>query len=372
MESCRHFPRGGIAVKAVSLRAREAASGLALEAELLRRVAASVGTHAHVVEMHSAFLVGEHARLALDLASHGDLFEHLWRRRGALPASEALAYGQQLAQGLAHLHRAQVAHRDLKLSNALLFAGAGKSGGSGEDGPTPGTPPLTLKVADLGLGIHSSQLTPPSELPPEARGYLRRHIDQHHHRGVATRFLGATNDPFGTPTTMASEVRMGRWYCPFAADSWSLGVCLLALAAPREYDEYEMDRTPFYPFTCADADEDDEFAIFVAAPRFPPPQQPQPEAAPRVPPPGLPMPPGLILGPPPPGLAAPPSSPAAAASAVARLLEQRACMCGLEPPGEPPMPLKMLEVLDALLMPEPCMRLPVADAAVRLQRVVME
>ena len=170
----------------------------------------------------------------------------------------------------------------------------------------------------------------------------------------------------------ASEVRMGRWYCPFAADSWSLGVCLLALAAPREYDEYEMDRTPFYPFTCADADEDDEFAIFVAAPRFPPPQQPQPEAAPRVPPPGLPMPPGLILGPPPPGLAAPPSSPAAAASAVARLLEQRACMCGLEPPGEPPMPLKMLEVLDALLMPEPGMRLPVADAAVRLQRVVME
>ena len=371
-----HFPKSGIAVKAVSLRAREAASGLALEAELLRRVAASAGTHPHVVEMHSAFLVGEHARLALDLASHGDLYEHLWRRKGALPAAEALAFGRQLALGLAHLHRAGVAHRDLKLSNALLFAGdggggggggsgGGGGGGGGGKGASEGGGCLTLKVADLGLGIHSSQLTPPEELPLEViaagRGYLRRHLEP----GAAAPFLGATNDPYGTASTMAPEVSMGRWYCPYAADSWSLGVCLLTLAAPREYDEYEMDRTPFYPFACADANEDDEYAVFVG-PMLAPPQQ---RGAPLAAPPGLLMPPGLILGSPPPGLAAPPPSPTVTSSGVTRLLEYRARMCGLEPSGEPPMPPKMLEVLDALLAPEPSMRLPVANAAARLQLV---
>ena len=38
-------------------------------------------------------------------------------------------FGRQLGAGLAHLHRAGVAHRDVKLANALLFRGGGEGGG---------------------------------------------------------------------------------------------------------------------------------------------------------------------------------------------------------------------------------------------------
>ena len=60
--------------------------------------------------------------------------------------------------------------------------------------------------------------------------------------------LGLCREIVGTPTTMAPEVAQGAWHDPFAADAWSLGVCLLALLAPREHDEYDYQRTPFYPW----------------------------------------------------------------------------------------------------------------------------
>ena len=41
----------------------------------------TAGAHQNVVTLHSSFVEGGHARLALDLAS-GDLFDYLWRRRG--------------------------------------------------------------------------------------------------------------------------------------------------------------------------------------------------------------------------------------------------------------------------------------------------
>ena len=198
-----HFPQGGIAVKAVSLRSAEAASGLALEAALLRRVVSTVGQHPNLVGLHSTFLAGEHARLALDLAT-SDLYDHMWRRRGLLPRASALELARQLAAGLSHLHAAEVAHRDLKLSNALLFARPGGGGGGGRGGRGGGTD-WTLKIADLGLGIHSSQLTsldvvasPPVELVRLAGTELPA-------------CLGVTRDPYGTATTMAPEVLAESW-----------------------------------------------------------------------------------------------------------------------------------------------------------------
>ena len=64
-----HFPRRGIAVKAVPLRSLEAARGAAREAALLQRVVEAAGPHPNVVTLHGSFIVGEHARLALDLAA---------------------------------------------------------------------------------------------------------------------------------------------------------------------------------------------------------------------------------------------------------------------------------------------------------------
>ena len=158
-----HFPRQ-LAVKAVPLRSREAASGAAREAALLRHVLDTAGAHPNVITLHGSFLVGGHVRLALDLATRGDLFEHLWRARGVLPRAAALDLGRQLGAGLAHLHAANVAHRDLKLSNALLF-----------DQPVTSfsraapSPPASLKIAsqDCISRLQTSALgsTPPPSRP---------------------------------------------------------------------------------------------------------------------------------------------------------------------------------------------------------------
>jgi len=272
-----HFPRQ-LAVKAVPLRSREAASGAAREAALLRHVLDTAGAHPNVITLHGSFLVGGHVRLALDLATRGDLFEHLWRARGVLPRATALDLGRQLGAGLAHLHAANVAHRDLKLSNALLF-----------DQPASFSraalsPPVSLKIADLGLGVDAASLTPVHSLATALSAAELRRLK------CATR--GVCGDACGTPTTMAPEALAARWHCPFLADAWSLGVCLLTLVAPRELDEYEYDRTPFYPFARADACDDDDYAAFAAA-AFADAWDTSPQRPPPPPsPPGLTSPPG--------------------------------------------------------------------------------
>ena len=347
-----HFPQGGIAVKAVSLRSAEAASGLALEAELLRRVVQAAGPHPNVVTLHSTFLVGEHARLALDLAS-GDLYHHMLRRRGFLARGDATALARQLAAGVAHLHTAEVAHRDIKMDNALLFSSAGGA--------------LTLKIADLGLGVHSSQLRPVASLDlPAAQLAALRRATTH----------GVSREPYGTPSTMAPEVVTGRWYCPYTADAWSLGICLLTIFAPHEHDEYDYDRTPFYPFGEA-ATRDADYAAFIDPP--PPPTTPTPPRRGLPPGCGL-LPPGCGLLPPgcglptsargmQPSLTAPPGlAPRRQLGQVARLLARRASWYGMAPP-EPPLHASLMATLDGLLTTSVDERMPVAEAATTLQNI---
>ena len=391
-----HFPRQ-LAVKAVPLRSREAASGAAREAALLRHVLDTAGAHPNVITLHGSFLVGGHVRLALDLATRGDLFEHLWRARGVLPRATALDLGRQLGAGLAHLHAANVAHRDLKLSNALLF-----------DQPASFSraalsPPVSLKIADLGLGVDAASLTPVHSLATALSAAELRRLK------CATR--GVCGDACGTPTTMAPETLAARWHCPFLADAWSLGVCLLTLVAPRELDEYEYDRTPFYPFARADACDDDDYAAFAAAafadawdtsPQRPPPPPSPPgltsppgrtQALATASPPGkASLPPSLLSPMTPHGLSAHPrrlppglsntlqATPTGAAGecggagsawgfGVSGLIERRAVLYGLATP-EPPLFDALLALLDALLSPRAGARMSVADAARRLDELV--
>ena len=412
-----HFPRQ-LAVKAVPLRSREAASGAAREAALLRHVLDTAGAHPNVITLHGSFLVGGHVRLALDLATRGDLFEHLWRARGVLPRAAALDLGRQLGAGLAHLHAANVAHRDLKLSNALLFDQPVTSFSRAAPSPPASLKiasqdcisRLHLKIADLGLGIDAASLTPVHSLATALSAAELRRLR------CATR--GVCGDACGTPTTMAPEALAARWHCPFLADAWSLGVCLLTLVAPRELDEYEYDRTPFYPFTRADACNDDDYAAFAAAafadawdtsPQRPPPPSPpgltsspgRTQALASASPPGKASLPPSVLSPMsphmshhvlsahprrlppslPPGLSntlqATPSGAAgesgAASSAwgfgVSGLIERRAVMYGLSTP-EPPLATALLALLDALLSPRAGARMTVADAARRLDELV--
>ena len=46
--------------------------------------------------------------------------------RGALPAAEVIRFAIQIADALAHAHRAHIVHRDLKPSNVMLISSGAK------------------------------------------------------------------------------------------------------------------------------------------------------------------------------------------------------------------------------------------------------
>ena len=359
-----HFPRDGVAVKAAPLQSAEAAEGLAREAELLRRVPA----HPHVVGLHGAFVLGGHARIALDLAEGGDLHDHLWRCRGLLSRPSALGFAAQLAAGLSHLHQHGVAHRDLKLANALLFARGAAAAQLGA--------PVTLKIGDLGLGVHASTLAPwpgGSSSPPSCCCSCSSSPHSSAATSSSAGRRGVCTEVVGTATTMAPEVVRGDPHEPFAADAWSLGVCVLTLMAPRELDEYDFSRPPFYPWCEADAAADADFAAFADAASRPAPPPPPPSVV-VAPPPGLGLPPGLAASLPP-GVGVgggsdrggtSRASPSMGPSPTASLLAWRERVHGLPPP-EPPLHPRLLGVIDALLALSADARLTAADASRQLE-----
>ncbi len=116
--------------------------------------------------------------------------------RGALPVSDALDVGIQIADALAAAHANGVVHRDLKPGNVML------------------TPEGRAKVLDFGLAkVLASD-------PPSARSETRE--------SVATR----PGQIFGTPAYMAPEQLLGRT-SDHRADIYSLGVILYELVTGR-------------------------------------------------------------------------------------------------------------------------------------------
>ena len=207
-------PRGwAAAVKVVSLRdAPKAASALVNEAHLLQMASVDGGS-SYVLRMQTAFRMGDHACIALDLAVGGDLLRYMRRtHRGYMPMAEAFLYTQQLAAAVAWLHAHNVAHRDIKLDNVLLRE------------------PGHVMLADLGLGVDLSTLK-------EWEG---------------SRWC---NEECGTQTTMAPEIfgygDYDRYYDPTLADVWSLGITVVALLAPRTPDEHGYDRHGYYAWSSA-------------------------------------------------------------------------------------------------------------------------
>jgi len=80
--------------------------------------------HPNVVRVHAAGSAGGRPYVVLDFAPGGDLAGRL--RRGPLQESETRRIMQQLAKGLAHVHRHGFLHRDLKPQN-VLFAEDGRA-----------------------------------------------------------------------------------------------------------------------------------------------------------------------------------------------------------------------------------------------------
>jgi len=125
----------------------------------------------------------------MELASGGELFDQVIDRgANAMPEPVALGFFSQLLDGVAYCHLAGVAHRDLKLENVLLNS-------AGE-----------LKLIDFGLSHVYPRL---ADGTPDRSKPLR--------------------DVCGSKSYAAPEVLAATGYDGFAADMWSLGVCLFAM-----------------------------------------------------------------------------------------------------------------------------------------------
>jgi len=125
----------------------------------------------------------------MELAGGGELFDQVIDRgANAMPEAVARTFFCQMLDGVAYCHLAGVAHRDLKLENVLL----------NEQGH--------LKLIDFGLS----------------------HVYPRHSDGTIDRSK-SLHDVCGSKSYAAPEVLGGRGYDGFAADMWSLGVCLFAM-----------------------------------------------------------------------------------------------------------------------------------------------
>jgi len=147
------------------------------------------------VRGHGAGFSGKHKDhyfIFMELASGGELFDQVIDRGAdAMPESFARNFFCQLLDGVNYCHLAGVAHRDLKLENVLLNAEG------------------VLKLIDFGL----------SHVYPVDRSSGTTVVDR----------SKPLRDVCGSKSYAAPEVLAARGYDGYAADMWSLGVCLFAM-----------------------------------------------------------------------------------------------------------------------------------------------
>jgi len=130
----------------------------------------------------------------MELASGGELFDQVIDRgANAMPEEVAKGFMRQLLVGVNHCHERGIAHRDLKLENALLTGGESGIGG-------------VVKIIDFGLSWQYS-------MGPG---------------GKADRSKPLT-EMCGSKSYAAPQVLNGQGYDGFQADMWSLGVSLFAM-----------------------------------------------------------------------------------------------------------------------------------------------
>ncbi|KAG1697298.1 hypothetical protein DVH05_016582 [Phytophthora capsici] len=147
----------------------------------------------NIIKFHEAFWADnpdELLILSLEYADGGDLEQYL--RSNSIQEAKAREIFTQVAQGVDHLHRNRVVHRDLKCGNVFLF----QSG--------------RVVLGDFGT---SKQLPPASDsqvLGPEA----------------------LTSIVVGSPLYMSPEMLEGELH-GFATDIWSLGCVLYEMLAGK-------------------------------------------------------------------------------------------------------------------------------------------
>ncbi|XP_074590851.1 mitogen-activated protein kinase kinase kinase 18-like [Curcuma longa] len=154
---------------------------VSLSAPLQREqgILSSLPRHPNVVSYLGFEVADGVYNLFLEYAPLGSLSDRIEARGGGLEEPDIRSYAGDLLRGLAHLHAAGVAHRDVKCRNVLVFAGG------------------CAKLADFGC----ARLT---AVPPVA----------------------------GTPMYMAPEAARGEAQ-GLPADVWALGCAVIEMATGR-------------------------------------------------------------------------------------------------------------------------------------------
>ncbi|KDO29834.1 serine/threonine protein kinase [Saprolegnia parasitica CBS 223.65] len=138
--------------------------------------------HENVVQLRDYFIENGQLHLVTDYCAGGDLLSSLLSTSTQWTEGHVVSLFRQIAKGLAHVHRHDIAHLDVSLENVLLDGVSG------------------VRLCDFGLGLLS---TP-------------------------TKFGGV-----GKLYYMAPEMFMRRAYNAQAADRWALGVVLFMLLTGR-------------------------------------------------------------------------------------------------------------------------------------------
>ena len=143
--------------------------------------------HPNIVRFIECALTERHLAIVMEYASGGELFDRVLRSpNGRFTEGEARYFFQQLISGVAYCHAKGVAHRDLKLENALLDGGA-----------VP-----RLKICDFGYSKNAFIDSDPKST-------------------------------VGTPAYIAPEVLERKAYDGKTADVWSCGVTLFVMLCGR-------------------------------------------------------------------------------------------------------------------------------------------
>jgi serine/threonine protein kinase len=154
---------------------------------------ASLPPHPNVVALLNRLDANGCRYLVQTVAGVEEVFDQIMNAGGGIGEPRALAIFSHMVCGLRHMHRCGVAHRDIKLENAMVAA----------DG--------SCRLIDFGLSLVVPESAPPQ--PPI----------------MAADFT--TVGRFGTQSYIPPEMMNDIMYDARLADVWSLGICLFSLVA---------------------------------------------------------------------------------------------------------------------------------------------